>query len=155
MLYVRFYEDLYFSQYASLKKINNIKIGEFLHLKEIYSKKWDSVCVLTPYQGGVSNKETNYSKFFNQQIALEKIKAGEGTWHLLFKKNKLFYYEAFLRKKERDIQQKNFNENALLRMKSINFIPKKCMQFNRGAIFKFKENERMYLTLGENSSGTN
>lgn len=152
--YLQTYESIYFEQYPSLKKIENIEINEFLYLKDIYPEKWDTVCVLTPYQGGVTIKETNHFKFFNQKIAFEKIKGEEGIWYLLFKKNKSFYYESFIRKKERDIQQRNFSEDVLLRMTLINFTPKKCVKFNQAIIFKFKINERIYLTLGENSNET-
>lgn len=146
----------YFSEESIVqKKLKEIDVGKYKYLKEIYDQQWNEICVLVPYQGGVSPKDSINSEFYNKKIYETDIANdhNDAYWYLIYKKEDGFSYEKLARANYLDIEQRIFSDDIKNVFEGENFKPRGCVSFKSGAFFKFevthKENTRTYITLGE------
>ncbi len=151
-LFISEYDFLSKEEKAIKKRIENIGYDEFEHASNIFKGNWDTICMLTPYQGGVSGFESINKKLWEKKQNNE-IEISEARFHILFQKNQKFHYISYQRRSvDFDVKQHNFTQRLKNKFKDNNFEPgiplDTCFPFSRAAIFKFRNNNQSYITLG-------
>lgn len=131
---------------SSLANLENEKLAK---LSEIAKEKWDVVCVLTPYSGGVGDDHGDSRiKTIQQKKHKLNLTISESDWYMLFEKSGTVIADSF-RTKEIHIYQKNLGAIRKRKLDKLLFKPKSCMEFSQATIYKFNINGRNYISLGE------
>ncbi len=155
-----FLDTFFFEESVTSKRLKEeIGIGEYKYLEEIYNERWEKACILLPYYEGVIGlSDEKKEAFIHEKIDQSGLMIHEGNWHLLFFRNAhdddYFDYISFRRSQELGIiqQQHNFSQKQIDDFKQAGFSPAYCAERNQAVMFKTKDKWHEYtyieITLG-------
>ena len=107
-LFISEYDFLSKEEKAIKKRIESIGFDEFEHAGNIFEGNWDTICILTPYQGGVSDFES-INKKIQEKERNSEIEIGDARFHILFQKNENFRYISYaIRSAGFNVKPRNF-----------------------------------------------
>ena len=146
------YDFLSKEEKAIKKRIENMGYDEFEHASNIFEGSWDTICVLTPYHGWVSGFES-INKKIEEKERNGEIEISEGLFQILFQKKQDFYHISYSRRNAGFfVKQYDFTQRLKNKFKDNKFEPgvppDTCFPFSRSIIFKFRNNNQIYITLG-------
>ena len=160
-----FLDDFFFEESVTSKRLKEeVGIGEYKYLEEIYNGRWEKVCVLITsfweiYYGGFTGSPNKKKEaFIKEKIAQYDLTTSGGDWHLLFFRNAhdddYFDYISFRSSQELAIRQQphNFSQKLIDDFKQAGFSPTHCAERDQAVMFKTKEKWNEYtlieITLG-------
>ena len=158
-------DDFFFEESVTSKRLKEeVGIGEYKYLEEIYNGRWEKVCVLLSYYAGIyydgftglPNKKKE--AFIEEKIAQSDLIIDEGYWYLLFFRNAhdddYFDYISFRGSQELNLRQQphNFSQKQIDDFKQAGFSPAYCAERDQAVMFKTKKKWHEYtliqITLG-------
>jgi hypothetical protein len=118
-----------------------MKTGEIVRLTDIVKEPANAVCVLTPYENVISEKN-ELARRANTHLMSSKYEADEGHWAIVVISDEAVRVHRFKRSRHLDL-------DLGYEGSPFGFKPARCASMGRGAILKFDRKDRPTVVLGE------
>lgn len=129
------------------KMLEEIQIGTANKVNELLKMTADSVCVLSPYQDGVSSSYVE-SKKINDHLRAMEYKGYEGQWGLVVVNGDAVSLSTFKRTSvDLDTVALSIKADGLPPGPD-GFLISDCAQFSEATLFKFKFGNDVYIAFG-------
>lgn len=129
------------------KMLEQIQIGTAAKVNELLKMTADSVCVLSPYQDGISSKHAESEKI-NAHLRAMEYKGYEGQWGLVVVNGDAVSLSTFKRTAvDLDTGAISIMADGLPPGPN-GFLISKCAPFSEATLFKFKFGNKVYIAFG-------
>ena len=129
-------------------KIQQIELNNPIKIERVVESQFETVCILVPYQTFLKDDGDDQIKIINREIESENLLIDEGHWHLILKASEKISFISERVSSSFGIKQGGFSDAENKFFSEINFEPSSCVKFNEAYFLKYKQNDRIYLSLG-------
>jgi len=130
------------------KKIQNIELNRPTKINDLIDGRWDTVCVLVPYQTFLKDDGSETVKSINKEIEDAKLSIDESHWHLILMGSEKISIISERVSNLFSVKQGGFNKFFSEKFFEANFKPLSCADFNESYFLKYGQNKSIYLSLG-------
>ncbi len=130
------------------KKIQQIEINKPMKVGRVVESSSETVCILVPYQTFLKDDSNKQIKTINRKIESENLLIDEGHWHLVLKEYEKISFISERVSSSFSVKQGGFSDAENIFFSEVNFKPLSCVKFNEAYFLKYKQNNRVYLSLG-------